>query len=576
MKRSLLSLLGLLFLVMIGFAQQNTNKGLLYLDELQYHRARSFFLDRLKTSPNDVRDLCSLGDTYMSLQLPDSAKLMYQKAAGIDPKSPFPVIGFGKIALNKGDDTGKLDFFEKARKMDKKNPEVYYEIASGCFSFSKKDTATANRYLALGIELNSKYPRFHIAMGDIETLGHKYGSATNAYERAIFFDATSALAYRKLGVLQTMARANRDALNSLAKSIELNSDQIMVFKNLGDLYYSIGRFAEAEKNYVIYMERAEVTYPDKERYALILFFNKKYAEAAKLLEDVMKQNADESVLLRIRGYIAYETGDFAKGVEYMSKFFKMHDPDKNIVSDFVYYGRLLQKDGKDTLAIKNYIKALEMDTTKTEIYDDLAKLYASNKMHNEAAGAYKKMISNGADKANSWFAIGKEYYFQAEIFRAKYDTLMLLQKNSNIPFTDSTAVNNLKRLYLQKADSAFTTVTTLNDKYAGGFIWRGRMNSLLDTEAETTFAKEAYEKALAILEAGDVTRNRRSMIECLKYLGSYYFLNSERLLKTDKKQSEVLKETSIEYFRKILRIDPNDVQALEVFKKLKIAVPAAN
>ena len=361
----------------------------------------------------------------------------------------------------------------------------------------------------------------------------------------------------------------------MAKSIELNSDQILVYKNLGDLYYGIGKYAEAEKNYQIYMSRAEVSYDDRERFAIILFFNKKYAESEKLLDEVMKQSSDESVLLRVRGYIAYETGDYAKGIEYLSKFFKIHDPEKNITSDFVYYGRLLQKAGKDTLAIANYTKALEMDSTKTEIYEDLAKLYASNKMHVEAAETYKKMIANGADKLSVCFLIGKEFYFQGEMYKSKYDSLMRMQATNKIPFTDSVSVMASKRLYFQKADSAFTEVTILNDKYAGGYIWRGRMNSLLDPEAESSLAKDSYEKAQAIFEAGDPTKNRKSLIECYKYLGSYYFLNSERISKSDKKQAEVLKQTSIDYWRKILAIDPNDEQSLEVFKKLKIALPAS-
>jgi len=573
MKRSLFFLSGLLFFVVAGFAQQNTNQGQNYLDDLQYHQARSFFLNRLKASPGDVRTICSLGDTYLYLQNADSAKIMYQKGAVADPKSPFPLIGLGKVAMYNGDKVGSVDFFEKARKMDKKNLEVFYTIAHGCFDLAKKDTATGNRYLIQGMDLNSKYAPFHVVTGDYESLRHRFGAASNAYERAIFFDPNYALAYRKLGIIHTLARANRDALNALAKSIELNTDQILVYKNLGDLYYGIGKYAEAEKNYQIYMGRAELTYDDRERFAIILFFNKKYAESAKLLEEVMKENADESVLMRVRGYIAFETGDYAKGVEYLTKFFKLHDPEKNITSDFVYYGRLLQKVGKDTLAIENYNKALAMDSTKTEIYEDLAKLYGSNKMHDQAANVYKKMIDNGADKVNTYFTIGKEYYFEGETYRIVFDSLMSQQVKNKIPFADSVNVIAKKRLYFQKADSAFTQVTVLNDKYAGGFIWRGRMNSLLDPDAEGTLAKDAYEKAMVILEAGDATKNRRSLIECYKYLGSYYFLNSERILKTDKKQSELLKTTSIDYFRKILLIDPNDAQALEVFKKLKIALP---
>ena len=573
MKRSLFFILGLIFFVGAGFAQQNTNQGQNYLDDLQYHQARSFFINRLKASPSDVRTICSLGDTYLYLQNPDSAKLLYQQAATADPKSPFPMIGLGKVAMYKGDKTSELDLFEKARKSDKKNTEVYYNIAKGCFDLAKKDTATGNRFLTQGMDLNSKYAPFHILYGDYELIRHKFGAASNAYERAIYFDANYALAYRKLGVIQTLARANRDALNALTKSIEINSDQIIVYKNLGDLYYGIGKYPEAEKNYQIYMGRAELTYDDRERFAIILFFNKKYAESEKLLDQVMKENADESVLLRVRGYIAYETGDFAKGVDYLSKFFKIHDPEKNITSDYVYFGRLLQKVGKDTLAIANYNKALEMDSTKTEIYEDLAKLYASNMMHNEAANVYLKMISSGSDKTTLYYLIGKEYYFQSEVYRVKYDSLTAMQEKSKIPFADSVSVKQSINLYLQKADSAFTVVTTLNPQYAGGFYWKGRMQSRLDPEVLTTTGKEAYEKAMAILEAGDATKNRRSIIECYKFLGSYYFLTSERLVKTDKKESDALKATSIDFWRKILLLDPNDAQALEVFKKLKIALP---
>ncbi len=569
MRFRLLFLLVLFFAVFTGFAQENVKRGLLYIDDLQYHKARNFFIDLIKTTPGDTRVYCLLGDTYLGLQLPDSAKVMYDKARELDPKSPFPLVGLGKLALLKGDRMGKLESFEKAQKLDKKNPEVYNMIAKGCIELSKFDTVTCDIYLKQGFELNSKYAGFHITFGDYELLANRLGSAVNAYERAIFFDPSSTLAYRKLGVLQMRSRSFRDAINTFNKCIALNSDQILVYKNLGDLYYLLERYPEAEKNYRIYIGKAEVSVDDKERFAFILFFNKKYTEAAELLEDVMAQNSDESVLLRISGYIACETGDFQKGIAYMDKFFKLHDPGKNIASDYGYYGRLLQMSGQDSLAIVNYQKALALDSTKTEIYDALARLYSTNKMHNEAVVIYKKMLILGADSVNTWFQIGKEYYFEGDNYRARYDSLMALQKVSKIPFADSTNVNEAKRLNFQMADSAFTKVTILNPEYAGGFIWKGRINSLLDPEALTTLAKEPYEKALAILEAGDTIKNRKSIIECYKYLGSYYFLKSERIVKTDKRQSEALEATSIEYFRKILVLDPADAQASEVIRQLK-------
>ena len=569
MKFRLFSLIVFFFAAVTSLAQENAKRGISYLDDFQFRKARNFFLGQIKTTPGDARSYCYLGDAYLGLQLTDSAQTMYEKALKLDPKSPFAFVGFGKLALLKGDRMGKLESFEMALKMDKKNPEICNEIARSCIAFSKTDTVTFENYLRQGFELNPKFAALHITFGDYEAMERRLGSAVNAYQRALFFDPSSTVAFRKLGVFQTISRSYHDAITAFNKCIALNSDQILVYKNLGDLYYLLGRYPEAEKNYQIYMGKAEVSVDDKERYAFILFFNKKYTEAAKLLEEVMAQNSDESVLLRIRGYIACETGDTQKGLEFMEKFFKLHDPKKNIASDYSYYGRLLQMSGKDTLAIANFKKALVLDSTKTDVYEALAKLYSTNKMHNEAVASYKKMIALGADSVNTWFQIGKEYYFEGDNYRAKYDSLMTRQKAGKVQFADSIRVNELKRLNFQKADSAFTKVTVLNPQYAGGFIWKGRINSLLDVESTTDFAKEAYEKALTLLEAGDAAKNRKSIIECYRYLGSYYFLNSERLAKTDNQQSETLKAKSVECFKKILVIDPADAQALEVIRQLK-------
>lgn len=569
MKNKILILLVVVFSVLNGVAQEDKSLGKLYLDDLQFNQARDFFQKTLKSSPNDIWAYCSLGEAYIGLQKLDSAKMMYQKAFTIDPKNPMVLIGLGKMALLNDDHEAEVDYFDKARRQDKKNPRVYWKIAEACYDLSKKDTITGNQYLTQGMELNSKFPGFHMVMGDWEAYKKNYGKAANAYERAIYFDPNSILAHRKLGEIYADARFNRQALDEYNKCIEIDPNQILVYKDLGDLYYSLGRYAEAEKNYKIYMSKAEVTLDDKERYGLILFFNRKYKEAADLLEDVQSKKADESVLLRIRGYIAYETGEYQKGVDYMKKFFDLHNPSKIITSDYMYYARLLQKTGQDIPAMENFKKALAMDSTQTEIYGYLAQLAANNMMHAQAAHYYQEMIDHGADKITNYYAIGKEDYFEGYSYKAKFDSLYNLQKKENIPFSDSTAVRDTMRIWYQKADSAFTKVTELDSTYYGGFLWKGRMASRLDPESETGAAREAYQKALALLLKGDVEKNDRMIIECYKYLASDAFLNYERLKKTDKEKAKELLNATKDYFQKVLEVDPSDKQAIESLDLLK-------
>ena len=62
MKFRLLPLLVVIFAALTSFAQQNVKLGVLYLDDLQFHKARNFFLEQIKATPGDARTYCLLGD----------------------------------------------------------------------------------------------------------------------------------------------------------------------------------------------------------------------------------------------------------------------------------------------------------------------------------------------------------------------------------------------------------------------------------------------------------------------------------------------------------------------------------
>jgi len=124
-------------------------------------------------------------------------------------------------------------------------------------------------------------------------------------------------------------------------------------------------------------------------------------------------------------------------------------------------------------------------------------------------------------------------------------------------------------LFYTKADSAFTVVTKLNSDYAGGFIWKGRIHATLDPDAITTEAKDAYQNALDLMEKADPEKNRKSIIECYRYLGSYYYLGYDRLYKTDKKAAGEMRDKTLDCFTRIIEIDPSDRQAKEVLSNMK-------
>ena len=565
---------GLLFFLILGstllhvWAQEPFSKGSFLLEEQQFQSARIHFLLQLKSRPNDAGLLIGLGNAYVGLQSPDSAKIAFKRAFQVGQSNPNVLAGMGMVALLNNDHDAASDYFERTRRADKTNPEIYCNLAEACLNPFKTDTVSALSYLKQGLDLSPKYGRLHQLTGDLELVKKNFGSALNAYERATFFDPKSAISYRKAGYAYFRSAAFREALNDFNKSIALNPDQILVYKYQGDLFYTLGRYQEAEQAYLTYHERAEVTSEDKERMAFVLFFSKKYEDSAKLLEQLTSVSREESVLLRIKGYIAYETGNYQKGLDDLDQFFQQHNPEKIIALDYSYYAKILQKLGKDSLARLNFIKSAALDSNRMDTYEELARYESKKGMHQQAALHFRKMMDRGADKLITSFQIGKEFYFEGEIWRTRLDSVREVEKSGHTPLPDSTAIRKSMVRYYSRADSTFAMVNQLNPEYAGAYVWRGRIQSILDPDALATGAKEMYEKALSILEKSELAKNQKTIIECYRYLGSYYYLGYERFLRKDKVLATEMKTKSMDCFTKISTLDPADNQAKEVLSKI--------
>jgi tetratricopeptide (TPR) repeat protein len=130
--------------------------------------------------------------------------------------------------------------------------------------------------------------------------------------------------------------------------------------------------------------------------------------------------------------------------------------------------------------------------------------------------------------------------------------------------------DSLQRIsYYNQADSNFKLVTELSPESYVGFIWRGRVHSRLDPETSIGLAKPDYEQALAIIEKGDASKTPKLLIECYRYLAFYYYLEADKLKPTEPEQAQFNMDNSINYWEKILALDPADAQAMTALENLK-------
>ena len=387
----------------------------------------------------------------------------------------------------------------------------------------------------------------------------------------IYYDKNNYEAYVRLGILYASARNFIEAHDAFNKAIKLNPSIIMAYKYLGDLCYGAGRYSEADSSYTNYFSKAEVSTDDEERYSLIMFFDKNYDKADSLMEQVIKKMPDNPVLFRIRGYIAYETGNYKNGLNYMNQFFRIQkNPDKIIASDYEYLGKLYLKNSMDSLGIINLEKSIALDSNKVYNYLEIANIYSKKENHIKAAEYYRKVkTSSPQEELNNSFRLGTECFYAGTQFKADYDTLKSSEaKQQNIPQEQILSLQQNYVKYLNQADSCFSIVASLSTKSHLGYLWKARAKSLLDPESMTDSAKNTYDKVLSLISPDDQTKYKKVIIECYRYFGSYYFFHSDREKKTDPAASRSDKKMAKDYFEKILSLDTNDQQAQIVLKAL--------
>lgn len=523
----------LLFLILSTgnlFSQENYGEKLLKMN--QYKTAKAYFTNQLKASPNNVKLLYFLGETYYNLEITDSAHFFFLKGISIDPNDYYCNIGIAKILFDKSNPEEAKKIIDRIKALSKyKDVNVYAAIADACISSKNKHFELAIENLEKAKEIDKTKPVIHIVSGDMNSLKGNLGDAANDYERAFYYDKNCVEAYYKLGKIYTTARNYDESVKAFENALKVDSAYIPVWRDLAELYYSNGYYQKASEAFSKYIQLTEPDLNDHIRYATILFFNKEYAKSLTETTNALQIDSKNFVMKRLNAYNLFETKDFGKSLISINDYFKTTNESKYIATDYEYYGKILSKNNQDSLAIIAFEKTMSLDTTKKALYENIGIFYDKMKKFDKSVITYEQLISFKANpSAIDYFSLGKSAYFFGGTISNPSDSI-------------------IKMKYLQKADTSFAKVIELSPKSHLGYFWRARVNSLLDPNTTIGLAKPWYDQVISILESNP-GKSPKDLIEAYVYLGVYF-------IKTDDiKGSKV-------YWNKIIEIDPSNADALK-------------
>jgi tetratricopeptide (TPR) repeat protein len=528
MKRIVL-LLALVTLGISAVAQDAEIKQAQRLVDVdQAGKAITLLQEAITKYPEATKLYYYLGAVQLKTGEAGKALKTFEKGVSVNPEEAINHVGLGAIRMSEKKPTEAKVFFDKALAMTKsKNVAVLQAIAQAYLTDAKY-AETALKLLEKAKSIAPNDPKTFLLMSEVDLYRSMGGPAISNCERAARLDPTNGLPHYIIGMVYMRSQNFPLAEENLQKAVSIDPEFTLAYKELGEFYYSIKDGEKAAKAYESYLKLKEnPTDQDKTRYAFFLIMAKNFAKASEIFKPILLKPDVSPITVKGAAFAATESGDLPEAQRLFEKYFGMVTEDKIEAGDYNYFGKLLQKQKKDSIAVVYIQKSLVLVPNQPETAQTLAETYFRLRKYNESIAAYselKKLREKLTSTDN--FRLGQALY------------------NTN---------------QFEKADTVFMTFTEAQSKITAGYLWLGRIKAQLDPDAKLDLAKANYDKVIEIASPSPETgANKKDLIEAYKYVGFYY---SQR---DDLSQAKA-------YFEKILALDPNDAKAIEVLKELKKA-----
>ncbi|WP_238989354.1 tetratricopeptide repeat protein [Mucilaginibacter terrigena] len=497
------------------------------IDAEQFQKAKSMLKNLTVTQGTKDENFFYLGWVYILQDYPDSAKTIFQKGIAVNPKSALNYAGLGAAAFLDKDKATATTNFNQAVSLAGKDSKPYLYVGRAYLlndEDGKVPAADANaaiNVLNKGKLVDKKDAEILVALGDALRTQSKNTDALGNYQAALEIDPKLAHAKVATGVIWKYANNFESSETEFKNALAIDPNYGPAYREwaetdvrwaLSDPKMASVKIKQGADNYRKYLSLTDMSIESRLRYADFLLYAGDYktlqTEAAALAGSA---NSNLKVY-RYIAYAAYENKDYPAGLAAMNTWITKADPKRIITRDYVYQGRLQLANKQDSLGILTLRKALALDTSKVDVYPEIAKALYGQKKYVESGEAYATFIAK-SNKAtlNDYLSEGLSYY--------KGFTEQYFSTAKPKPVPDTTL--------LVKADSAFSYIQhKASAPVAIVALYQARVNDFKEPDRNTSkgLAKPYYEQYIQLQTAKTTTSDNDKLFlaEAYAYLGTYY------------------------------------------------------
>ncbi|MBV4358820.1 tetratricopeptide repeat protein [Pinibacter aurantiacus] len=520
-------------LVSTGLWSQDVNDVSKDIYHERYAPAKQKLLNILSQSPSNEEALYLLTQVYLQNDSVQTAKAKLLSAPPAALDQPIVMCAMGHLLLRQDSADAAKIYFDKALDRTKsKNPHVLNAIAKAELDAKSGDANYGLSLLEKAFKRDKNNPELYVTKGDLYRKLGNGSESYKAYQEALAKNETYAAAIYKIGKIFA-TQGNKDVyVNYFDKAV---SNDSMYAPALYEMYYhyyfkDVNKAREYLDKYIAASGKSVKT-----DYLVtdLLFSSQKYGDAidhaGKLL--ALQGAVAEPRLYKLMAYSYSALHKNDSALAYMKQYFKLQNDTNYVAKDFEAMGAIYDSiGGKQDSAMIYYEKALvmEKDTVQTlKYYKKFANIYKEQKDYTQEA---------------KW--LGK--YYETNTAATNVDLF-------------NWGIASYKAGDYPTADSVFTKYETKYPEQSFGYYWAARVTAAIDTSMENGLAIPHYEKLIELIKNDSTDKtNRKYLIEAYGYIAAY-----EANVKKDYRES-------IEYFEKLLALDPSNEDArkyVEVLQK---------
>ncbi|MEM7654808.1 MAG: tetratricopeptide repeat protein [Bacteroidota bacterium] len=367
----------------LSFAQADLEQARQLFQYEQLAEAEQELKTLLQNQPKNTDEVCFwLGKIQYQREDYAGAKAYFDQALMFKSKSPWGGIGKAMIAFKEQRIEEGREWVDKALGQwnKKRNPEVEFAAAEVLLGGGKEEIGDARQMLYDLKDRMQEDPRSYLLLGSYYHVSKVISLGIGELERAVQLAPDYIPAYVYLAELYVEQGKETGEATSFnlgferaQEAIRINPEYGPAYRIRGELYLLLGEYDLAKEDLKTYVSLVKADRKARIRYASFLFLAKEYQEA---LDELNAIDTTTVVMRRLKAMSLNQLGRHEEAEAAMKAYFDLIPKEAFIIADDYHtMGEILRALGRLEEADANYLKMIEKDPNRSDIFEELAEAY---------------------------------------------------------------------------------------------------------------------------------------------------------------------------------------------------------